>query len=305
MIPSYFGFCGQSAIVKSLKSLIAAAKEKLIALPHILLKGAPGMGKSLLAKSIAADLETGFRVINCNNSITPIEILLSLNDLKKGDVVFFDEVHALNHKSIEALYTLLTDFKMNEIIDNKINPSKTIEIPPFTAIGATDQPEKLPKAFRSRMIMEKEFVPYTQQEIRFIVGNCASQNNLLINDQAKTLIGKASRGNPREITKIIKTISIQNTIRISPLTKTEVRSHLNIHFQIDNKNLKPKDREYLNYLRIHKFSSLKMLAGLCNCNEKEIEANVENYLLREGLISIQRQGRCLTEQGRKIIGGTK
>ena len=131
-------FYGQDKIVENLKIFIEAAKKRKESLDHVLLHGPPGLGKTTLSYIIAEELKSNIRVTSGPIIDKPGDLAGLLTNLEKGDVLFIDEIHRINHSIEEYLYSAMEDFKIDIMIDS--GPSaKTVQIQlnPFTLIGAT------------------------------------------------------------------------------------------------------------------------------------------------------------------------
>ena len=74
----------------------------------------------------------------------PADLISFFHKIKEFDVIFIDEIHAMNIKVIETLYSILNDNEINLILGKGFH-SKIIKlkVPQFTLIGATTMLYKL------------------------------------------------------------------------------------------------------------------------------------------------------------------
>ena len=102
-------FVGQPSARRILSVLIAAAKRRGEPVPHLLFSGPAGLGKTSLARIVAAEM--GGRLIEVVASgIKNVHDLTGrLLELKPHDVLFLDEIHALPRKIEEVLYPAMED----------------------------------------------------------------------------------------------------------------------------------------------------------------------------------------------------
>src|SRR5207244_6487208 len=115
--PAMFSeFTGQAKVCERLELLVAAAKKRGDVLQHILLSGPPGLGKTTLANIIAHEMD-----VNIKNTSGPViekdgELAGLLTSLEKGDVLFIDEIHRLQHTIDEYVYRAMDDYRLDIII---------------------------------------------------------------------------------------------------------------------------------------------------------------------------------------------
>ena len=167
-------FIGQSKAKEQLAIALEAAKSRGEALDHVLLFGPPGLGKTTLATIIANELEVGYQQTSGPALQIQGDLTAILTNLREKQVLFLDEIHRLQPVLEEKLYTALEDYQMDIIIGQ--GPSArthTLELKPFTLVGATTRPGLLSSPLRSRfgILLRLEF--YTEDELRFIVERSA------------------------------------------------------------------------------------------------------------------------------------
>jgi len=160
------------------------------AMGHVLLHGPPGLGKTALANVLAGELKEKY-----GHDIDFIETVPSQLKRKKDldnimlrvaenphCILFIDEVHGLDMVIEESLYKALQDFEydltmskdidLGEGVNMKLSEEdglQTIELPPFTVVGATTLLGKINKPFKDRFPINIRMVDYTQDEIKQII----------------------------------------------------------------------------------------------------------------------------------------
>src|ERR1041385_6023784 len=167
-------FIGQPKVKENLAVAIEAAKSRGEALDHVLLYGPPGLGKTTLATIIANELGVHFQQTSGPALQIKGDLTAILTNVRARQVLFFDEVHLLQPVLEEILYSALEDYKLDIIIGQ--GPSArthTMEVKPFTFIGATTRAGLLSAPLRSRfgLILRLDF--YSQDELRFILERSA------------------------------------------------------------------------------------------------------------------------------------
>ena len=160
-------FIGQPKVKENLAVAIEAAKSRGEALDHVLLYGPPGLGKTTLATIIANELGVAFQQTSGPTLQIKGDLTAILTNLRDKQVLFIDEVHRLQPALEEILYSALEDYKLDIMIGQ--GPSArthTMDVKPFTFIGATTRAGLLSAPLRSRfgIVLRLEF--YTHDDLR-------------------------------------------------------------------------------------------------------------------------------------------
>ena len=294
-------FIGQKSIKESLLIYINAALIRDTSLDHTLLVGYPGLGKTTLAYLIAGKLNRNIIVINANSIERQKDIIIALSKLKGGDILFIDEIHALNKNIEEILYSAMEDFYINLNVKNESKRDMIkLDLPPFTLIGATTEVENLLKPLYDRFSINIRLERYTNADITKIIENAAKKLNLNYKTDALKLIAERSKLTPRIALNYFKRINdfalIKNIDVIDRLFVKEVFDKLKVKKyglnQIDIKYLKMLYKDYQ-----CKPVGLNTIASFLNESNKYIEENIEKYLIEMAFIRKTSRGRVITSKG--------
>ena len=159
-------YVGQEEVKQNLHIFLSAAKKRNEPIEHVLLHGAPGLGKTTLAHVIAKERGVNIRVTSGPAVERAGDLAAIPTNLEPGDIIFIDEIHRLNHMVEEVLYPAMEDFAL-DIVIGKGPSARTvrIDLPAFTLIGATTRPSLLSAPLRDRFGSSLHLSFYTAQDL--------------------------------------------------------------------------------------------------------------------------------------------
>jgi Holliday junction DNA helicase RuvB len=299
-------FVGQSGIKEQLEIALEAARARGDALDHVLLVGPPGLGKTTLATIVREELGVGLRTIAGPALERKGDMAAILTSLESRDVLFVDEIHRVNRAIEEILYPALEDFRLDIVVGQGAGArTLTLDLPPFTLVGATTRTGLLTTPLRDRFGMTFRLGYYEEAELGAIVRRSAGILGVEIEGEAADEIARRARGTPRVANRILRRVRDVAEVRHSGAVTIEVAREALHLLQVDEAGLEATDRELLGAIA-HKFGGgpvgLSTLAVSLGEEPDTIEDVYEPYLLQLGFLQRTPRGRVITALGRAHIG---
>ena len=300
-------YVGQKDLKENLKVFIGAALHRDEPLDHILLYGPPGLGKTTLAYVIANEMHAKIHFVNGPALEKPGDLGAILSNLSPegGDIVFIDEIHRLPRIVEETLYNVMEDFKFSVVINRDTSArTLTLDLPPFTLIGATTRAGNLTAPLRSRFGIAEKLNYYDIDECVQIVKRTAKVLNTTIEEDAALEIAKRSRGTPRIANRLFKRVrDFANYAGKDHVTLYNAQSALKA-LKVDELGLDDVDIRYLRTI-IERFRGgpvgLDTLASAIGEEIDNLEDVYEPYLLQIGMIDRTARGRVATTKAYKHL----
>jgi Holliday junction DNA helicase RuvB len=298
-------FVGQSRVKEQLAIALEAAKRRGEALDHLLLVGPPGLGKTSLAYIVREELGVGIRTVSGPGLERKGDMAAILTALEDRDVLFVDEIHRLNRAVEEILYPALEDFRLDIIVgQGPAARTLTLDLPPFTLVGATTRTGLLTTPLRDRFGMTYRLDYYDAGELGTIVRRSARILGVEIADEAAGEIARRARGTPRVANRILRRVRDVAEVRHDGVVTIEVAREALELLEVDGEGLERIDRSLLEAI-LHKFDGgpvgLSTLAVALGEEPDTIEDVYEPYLLQLGLIQRTPRGRVVTKLGRAHV----
>ncbi|HVG11034.1 MAG TPA: AAA family ATPase [Thermoanaerobaculia bacterium] len=316
-----FGMIGQVEVVRQLLNQIHFAHDFGERFSDKLFVGTAGVGKSSLARAIADRLISEPPIqFNGADLQKPKMFIERLQQSKKvplrprgrvrieACVIFIDEVHAINGAMVTALLGALDDARLTTIDNIEYDFSQVV------LLMATTDPGRLPEAFRSRpgRVLLRN---YTLEEMAGILWKHGRDvlEGFELPREVCLEISARLRCRPREAVRMLSENLIQHFHGLARregrqpsrrligemMTVESVAAFFDDQ-GIDSNGVDQIGRNYLLYLHRNGATAeerLRQALGIPNRNDF---IEVDEYLQRLGLVTIQ-GGRTLTTQGRRYV----
>ena len=281
---TFESYIGQEKAKKIIQTYISKTQERKIVMPHILIGGSAGTGKTTLAEVIANTLQVDF-IERIGSSLNEEEYLLEALDDVNGGILFIDEVHALKRDTVEKMYTIMERFKYNGQ-----------HVQPFTLIGATTEIGEIMEnlmPFYDRFKIVLNLKDYTTESITTICDNYiqAQYNGESLEKEAYDTISNNCKRNPR--------------LGIA-LSEETLMFEGDVKQVLDNNDIIKEgytiiDYKLLNYLNtLDSPTGIESIACYLNMPKKTYMYTIEQALLRAGCMTRTPRGRVITDKGKTI-----
>ena len=301
-------FVGQNKVRGQIQLLIDAASIQQRTPDHILLAGPPGLGKTTLAMIVAHESARPLRMTSGPAIQHAGDMAAILSSLSAGEVLFIDEIHRMSRSAEEMLYLAMEDFRVDVMVGKGAGATSiSLDLDPFTLVGATTRSGLLPNPLRDRFGFTANLDFYSDEELKDVVSRAANLMTLEVGQEALALIASRSRGTPRIANRLLRRVRDFALVHSSgQVSVASVTSALDL-YEVDELGLDRLDRSVLEAL-IVKFEGkpvgLNTLSVALGEESDTIESVVEPFLLRIGLLVRTTRGRQATSAGYKHLGLT-
>ena len=305
-------FIGQEELRANLRVYLNAAKERGQSMDHVLFYGNPGLGKTTLARIMAAEL--GVNLVTTSGPVLERrgDLAAILTNLSRHDILFVDEIHRMPISVEEVLYPAMEDFTLDLIIgQGPAARTVKLDIEPFTLVGATTRLGLLSSPLRDRFGIISRLEFYTPEELSRVVQRSARILGVQVTEEGALEIGRRSRGTPRIANRLLRRVRDFAAVYGKGVVAGEQARAALERLDVDEAGLDEMDRKILTVLIDH-FNGgpvgVKTLAVACSEEIRTIEDIYEPYLIQCGFLNRTPRGRVATPKAyrhlNRLYGGT-
>ncbi len=306
---SFAEYIGQRELIDNLKIAVQAAKERGEPLDHLLFHGPPGLGKTTLAYVIAEEMEAEIVCTSGPALERPADLVGILTNLKRGDVLFIDEIHRLPRIVEEYIYPAMEDFEIDMVIDPGPHARTVkLELSHFTIVGATTRAGLITGPLRDRFGFSLHLEFYDVKDLKTIITRSAGILSTAITEDGSESIAFRSRGTPRIANRLLKRVrDYAQVMRRKAIDEDTSVEAMDIN-GVDEAGLDRLDRNYLNVI-IKQYAGgpvgVSAIAATLNEERDTLIDVVEPFLLARGFLNRTSRGRVATAHAYRHLGFTR
>jgi Holliday junction DNA helicase RuvB len=284
---------GQDDVIKRLRVSVTGCKNSSAAMPHVLIDGPPGLGKTTIASAIANELGVNLYTTNAASIRGIKNIMPYIMGIESRSVLFIDEIHRLPKIVEEFLYPVMEDFVINMTVKDDEDKEKpeTIDLPSFTIVGATTSGGTLSQPFYDRFTIKEHLSFYNEVDLAKLARLNCDKMGIVISDSDLLEIAKRSKGTPRILNGRLQWYKNYKSCHNDGASVDDI---FNVQ-GIDENGFDVYDRMYLNLLKKSKGTplGLKSVSSMTGIAIDTIENSIEPYLVRKGYVIRTQKGRIL------------
>lgn len=279
---------GQEDTIHRLRIMTSGCKSSGQVMPHVLIDGPPGLGKTTIASAIANEMGKNLYTVNAPSVRSAKNIMPYLMGMEPGSILFIDEIHRLPKLVEEFLYPVMEDFRIDMLVQNKPD---SIDIPVFTMVGATTSSGSLSQPFHDRFTVKEHLSFYEENVLAKLAGLNAEKMGLSLTADEAYQIARRSKGTPRILNARIQWYKSY----VSYYPKERDMDKIFSSQGIDENGFDCNDTAYIDLLKKNRCNplGLKSISGMTGIAMETIENSIEPYMIRMGYVIRTQRGRIL------------
>ena len=289
---------GQQKVLERVKVALEAAWNDGTKFPNSVLTGGPGLGKSLIAKTIAAEMGVELKETLAQTLSKPSSLRALLLEANDRDVIFLDECDELKPHIQTQLYRALEDRVLFVDSGSNSKTPKVIPLADFTVLAASNNEFSLVAPLRDRFRLTLRFGYYGIDELTAILGQRIQALRWDVNPEVLSRIALMAKQTPRIALRLLEACRRTSRAKNSPTVTVEDFERTRQLEGLDSLGLDETEQQYLQILaEANGPLALNMIAMHLSLPRRTVTGVIEGYLIRSNLITKENSKRKLTPKG--------
>ena len=296
-------FIAQTQVIDRCKVALEAAWNQETKLPHMLMQGGAGLGKTELSHILAREMgmDGGLHEQLAQNIKKPCDLHAFLLTPKDREVCLIDEIHELDPIAQTTLYRAMENQEIF-LESRRGKKNRPIKIANFTIVAATTDPQKLLQPLRDRFRLVLDFQHYSSDELELLIKNRTKSLGWQVDEEVFSEIAKRGKGTPRIALRLLESTRMTASAYNSDCITIEYFNKTCQLEGIDSIGLTGNEIKYLKILyESDGTARLNVIASRLSLHAKNVSNIIEQYLIREELVTKQNSLRVLTQKGLEHI----
>ena len=300
--PTIDHFHGQDQVKQRFRVALEAAWNDASRLPHMLMVGPPGVGKTTLAHLAAREMAVTMHERIGQNLLWHGAINGLLAEVGDKDIVFIDEIHEMGSLCQTLLFKAMQEGKI--FVDGPGEKTLALPTADFCLLAATTDEYALLPPLRDRFKIILPFTYYDVDALTVIAQQHAQMMGTKLDASLAREIAARSRGVPRYAIRLLESCyRFTRSKGDQEITSQHFKATVALD-GIDSLGLGPDEQRYLRLLADHRGQPVRLFTveAALGVHQRTLQTVIEPFLIRSKLIERCQQGRQITSAGLRHLG---